>query len=72
MIGLPRVWKADGHEVEGFVITPQEAENVKLAMDDFRQLLWASKQLLTDLPKKRDWLNPEIEKVLKQVTETYE
>lgn len=52
-------------------------DNEHISLDDFVYLAsdvdardaiigWAFRQLLQDLPKNRDWLNPDIERVMRE------
>lgn len=67
----PRLWKSDGIEAEGFVITVDQVREVQAAMADFKTLLATVRTTLNDLPVHRDWLDPQVEQVLREITTKY-
>lgn len=40
-------------------------ENIRL-ISECPQLLWALKRIMQDLPRRRDWLDPEVEQIAKE------
>lgn len=73
----PAAWRAEdgrliSHELKT-TLTPRSAtqaftEPLYPSRHGGRMLLWAVGQLLDELPKRRDWLNPDVEKVLRAET----
>lgn len=43
-------------------------EEVRDIVKERNRAQWLLKQVLNDLPQKRDWLNPEIEREMREVT----
>jgi len=39
---------------------------------DIRNLLWCLKEIMKELPTKRDWLNPDLEKIIRKTIKNME